>query len=1152
MNIHRFIAFFVLVSLLLASVAMPAVQPARAMQPSALPMVDDFEAPLVTNAQAGAIPIGFFIAQDGATTTVFSRTTTMPAPVPGSAAGNNVLAARLRVTSYGVVIHGFENAAANQWVSQDWSAYAGFSFWLYGNNSGTMLFIDIIDNRNDPPLATDDAERYSTEFPDNFSGWKKFEIPFSQFNRKNIGNGAPADGFTLTEVHGWAFGAVSTGGNAYTYYLDDVQVYGVAQPRPLTVGFSGTSYSAQEGNAGSAIVKLSKVAAHPVTVSYATEPAQAIPGRDYTHVSGTVTIPAGQLEQPIQVSTLEDAKYEGEEGVLIKLTNPISAEFGLIRTARLSITDNDLYDALLLDDFEGPSAGWSNTAGVTLTRREIASGNPQALPGQGNFESVLDVAYSGSGAAFGRTFAQGMDLRGNQGMTFWYYGRNTGQTVKMQLLDNSAPDPGPGAWQLAWSDEFDTPAGTAPDPRNWTHEIGDGTLNGNIGWGNDELEYYTNSTDNAATDGTGNLVITTRDVSGTTSLQCYYGPCRYTSARLLTANKAEFTFGRIEARVKVARGAGLWPAFWTLGTDIGRVGWPQSGEIDIMEFVGRNPKTVFGTIHGPGYNGGQSFGGTRDLANDVPDDFHTFSIEWTPNLIKWYVDGSLYHTAAPANVAPNQWVFNHPFFLLLNVAVGGNFGGAVGPATTFPQETKVDYVRVYQAPDSAERFESSFSDNFSGWRQISLPFTGFTRSATQPAGAPSDGLNLNSVHGYGFVLPTAANGLVTIDQVRVKSGCAETSTVTSLASQGSGSLRAALGAACAGGVIRFAPGLANSTIVLTAPLTLDKNVTIDASDAPGLAISGADTHRILEVSATTTATVKAITLTNGYGFEVGGAVINNGKLTLDHVTVARSKVTTGPVDFWKGGGGIYSGENSTLTILSSTIRDNSVTQGHGGGVYGFFNSTVTISATTIYSNTVGEVGGGLRLLGNGNVINSTISGNSTTGWHGGAIFHTDGVLNLVNSSVISNTAPNDVTGGVFVGTFTAASPTLTMRNSIVANNSGAECVALVNPGASGTVTLTSLGRNLASDASCALTGSGDQPNVANARVAPIAANGGPTRTHALLPGSPALDAATNCPATDQRGVARPQGPACDIGAYEKTVTVVTPTEFILYLPVIRN
>jgi beta-glucanase (GH16 family) len=1147
MNVHRAIALFLLLSLFVTSVALPNVQPARAIQLAALPVVDDFEAPLVTNGMAGAIPIGFFIAQDINTTTTFSRSTTPPAPVPGSLAGNTVLQAGFNVSSYGVVIHGFENAAVNAWINQDWSPYAGMSFWVYGNNSGTKLFVDVLDNRN-PDSTTDDAERYSVEFFDNFSGWQLKQLPFSTFVRKNVGNGAPNDGFTLTTVHGWAFGAVSTGGNTYTYYLDDVKVYGVAPPIPLTISMSNPGFSVQEGAIASAKVKLSKIAAFPVTVSYATAPAQATPGRDYTSTAGTVTIPAGQLEQSIPVTTLEDAKYEGDEGILISLTNPISAALGFVTTARIAIADNDPYDALLLDDFEGLSAGWNSTAGVTLTRREIMAGDPQALPGQGAYESVLDVAYTGSAAAFGRTFAQGLDMTGNAGMTFWYYGKNTGQPVTMQLLNNSAADPGPAGWNLAWSDEFDTAVGTPPNPKNWSYEIGDGTANGNAGWGNDELEYYTNGTDNAATDGTGNLVITTRDVSGTTSLRCYYGPCQYTSARLLTTNKAEFAYGKIESRIKVPRGAGLWPAFWALGSDISRVNWPQSGEIDIMEHVARLPKRVFGTIHSPGHFGGGGIGNTYDFVADVADDFHTFKIEWQPNLIKWYVDGILYHTATPADVTPNEWVFNHPFFLLLNVAVGGNFGGPVGPSTVFPQETKFDYVRVYQADDSAERFESSFSDNFSGWQKITLPFSGFTRSILQPAGAPNDGLGLNEIRGYRFILPTAAAGSASIDQVRVKSSCESAATVTSLGSLGAGSLREALGQVCLGGVIGFDPSLANSTIVLTDKLTLARSVTIDGSAAPGLAISGADAHRALVVNTLTSVTVKAITLTNGYGFEVGGAVINKGKLTLDHVTVANSRVTSGGEQWWMGGGGIYSTENSTLTILNSTIRDNKVTAGNGGGVFSHMNTSITISNTTIYSNTA-NVGGGLRLLSNATITNSTISGNTASGWHGGAVFYTDGGLTLLNTTVVSNTAPAGTTGGLMIATFGPANVTMNMRNSIVANNSGTECAVVADGG--GTVTLTSLGHNLASDASCNLNAAGDKPSVANALVDQLAANGGPTWTHALLPGSPALDAAdASCPATDQRGVARPQGAACDMGAYERTV--IAPTEFLIYLPAIRR
>ena len=197
-----------------------------------------------------------------------------------------------------------------------------------------------------------------------------------------------------------------------------------------------------------------------------------------------------------------------------------------------------------------------------------------------------------------------------------------------------------------------------------------------------------------ALDGNGNLVITTRDASNS-GLNCYYGPCKYTSARLLTQHKLEFGYGRVESRIKVPAGSGLWPAFWSLGNDIGQVGWPQTGEIDIMEFVGRVPNEIFGTIHGPGYSGGQSFGGKYDVGEPVGAKYHTFTVDWQPNLIIWYIDGIEYHRATPADVAPNQWVFDHPFFLLLNVAVGGNWPGYPDETTSFPQTMLVDYVRVY-------------------------------------------------------------------------------------------------------------------------------------------------------------------------------------------------------------------------------------------------------------------------------------------------------------------------------------------------------------------------------------------------------------------------------------------------------------------------
>jgi beta-glucanase (GH16 family) len=249
----------------------------------------------------------------------------------------------------------------------------------------------------------------------------------------------------------------------------------------------------------------------------------------------------------------------------------------------------------------------------------------------------------------------------------------------------------PTGMSLIWADEFDGPAGTPPDPSRWTHDLGDGGR----GWGNEELEWYTNSPENAAHDGDGHLVITAREAQD--GLSCWYGSCRYTSARLLTRGLFEFTYGRVETRLKVPSGAGLWPAFWMLGTDIDTVGWPGSGEIDVMENVGRQPRLLYGTIHGPGYSGSDGFGGTLLMDQPLADDFHDFAVDWEPDRITWSVDSTTYHVASPADVAPDRWAFDHRFFLILNLAVGGHFGGDVSTTTAFPSELVVDHVRVFQA-----------------------------------------------------------------------------------------------------------------------------------------------------------------------------------------------------------------------------------------------------------------------------------------------------------------------------------------------------------------------------------------------------------------------------------------------------------------------
>jgi beta-glucanase (GH16 family) len=170
---------------------------------------------------------------------------------------------------------------------------------------------------------------------------------------------------------------------------------------------------------------------------------------------------------------------------------------------------------------------------------------------------------------------------------------------------------------------------------------------------------------------------------------------------LISRDKVEFTYGRVEARIQIPRGQGIWPAFWMLGNDISSAGWPQSGEIDIMENIGKEPKNIYGTIHGPGYSGASGVGGFYTGATDFADDFHVYAVDWDPDVIRWYVDGNLYNTLSRDDVHGNEWVFDHDFFIILNVAVGGYWPGYPDDTTVFPQTMLVDYVRVYQLADAS-------------------------------------------------------------------------------------------------------------------------------------------------------------------------------------------------------------------------------------------------------------------------------------------------------------------------------------------------------------------------------------------------------------------------------------------------------------------
>ena len=247
-------------------------------------------------------------------------------------------------------------------------------------------------------------------------------------------------------------------------------------------------------------------------------------------------------------------------------------------------------------------------------------------------------------------------------------------------------------WTLTWSDEFNGANGSGVDPSKWSFDTG------GSGWGNNELEYYTSGTANAVQEN-GALVITATPV-GASQYSCWYGPCQYTSARLNTSGKFAQQYGRFEARIQMPEGQGVWPAFWLLGQNIGSVGWPACGEIDIMENIGSTPDSNYGTTHGPGPGSypGTGLSGAYNAGVALGNDFHVYDVQWSASSVSFSVDGNTYWTVTPSQLpAGATWVWNQPFFVLLNFAVGGNWPGSPNGSTSWPQQMKVDYVRVYEA-----------------------------------------------------------------------------------------------------------------------------------------------------------------------------------------------------------------------------------------------------------------------------------------------------------------------------------------------------------------------------------------------------------------------------------------------------------------------
>jgi beta-glucanase (GH16 family) len=318
------------------------------------------------------------------------------------------------------------------------------------------------------------------------------------------------------------------------------------------------------------------------------------------------------------------------------------------------------------------SPGTTNIAPTNLTVNAVVSTD--------NSGNVAFTAVATNAVTYDYDYGNGIFQTVVSGVVTYRYPASGVYTVNViaksssgQTISKSIQVTVTVAQSLIWSDEFDTPG--APNSAKWGYDLGAG------GWGNNELQYYTNRLDNAVVSGgTLKIIAKTETFNGSP----------YTSARLLSKDKFSFKYGKLEARAKLPFGAGTWAAIWMLGSNINTVPWPGCGEIDIMEHVGNQQNKIFGTLHYPGRSGGNANGSSVVIAN-ASTEFHKYAVEWTASTIKISVDDFTYFTFANSAAVP----FNHNFFIILNIAMGGNFGGAVDPA--FVSSTmEIDYIRVYQ------------------------------------------------------------------------------------------------------------------------------------------------------------------------------------------------------------------------------------------------------------------------------------------------------------------------------------------------------------------------------------------------------------------------------------------------------------------------
>ncbi len=638
------------------------------------------------------------------------------------------------IAAWGGFTHVFNDG--ENWTSQNWREFNAISFWFLGSNTGQAVQFEIFDNR-DPGRDGDSAERWFLRFEDDSYGWKQLELPFTDFERRSDWQpeGAPDDGFNLDAVSGYAFGLPAATSGSFAI-IDDIElIFMPGHSLPELPEQAADETAEAPPAAQPAAVELNQALlepmpyAEPVLVAdfeeglrYVSQADGAaigfVPWGDSTAnaiIGVTQVMPFTELALPEQSAPEQVLRVDYNIGAWGGFTYAFTDgagwssqdwtghnafQFWLYGNSTGQIVQIELFDNRqpgnnadtaerffyhLVDDYDG----WQQfTIPFAYFQRRV-DWQPGGAPDDGfNLDAV-------SGFAFG--FPAGVGAQ-----TAWLDQAEVVVVEDPSLVQTSAQSPvteveidesigwDSREWNLLWSDEFDAEAGSPINADNWTCEIG------GHGWGNNEMEYYTDRVENAAHDGAGNLVITAREETLADST-CHYGECQYTSARCITQDKVEFTYGRVEARIDIPNGQGIWPAFWMLGANFPELGWPLSGEIDILENVGEK-NVVYGALHGPGYSGAGNLGHAYRADTKFDEGFHIYAIDWDPYVIRWYVDGELVNLISVKALDGKQWVYDHDFFLLMNVAVGGYWPGTPDETTEFPQEMIVDYVRVYQLP----------------------------------------------------------------------------------------------------------------------------------------------------------------------------------------------------------------------------------------------------------------------------------------------------------------------------------------------------------------------------------------------------------------------------------------------------------------------